>query len=61
MEAIKQPEPLVQVNSPESEERATYLAMRCLQDAMLGDKPGDAELEQRLGRIIDDFDLLFGA
>jgi hypothetical protein len=60
MEAIQQQEPLVPVHTSEADTRASFLALRCWQDAMLGDSPSDAELDQRMGEIIDEFDLLFG-
>ena len=56
-----QPDLLDAMRVSATEAKLSFLALRCWQDAMRGDHPDAGELSQRLERIIDEFDLLFGA
>lgn len=57
----EQPELLEAIRVAETEAKLSFLALRCWQDVVRGDHPDDEELSRRLGKIIDEFDEVFGA
>lgn len=60
LQELKAVEGQICVEASDDHERLLFLAMRCLQDVNIWGDQSPEELPQRLEKIIDKFDALFG-
>ena len=60
LQALEVPERKTGARVSDDQARLSFLAMRCRQDVNIWGDQSPEQLPQRLERIIDEFDLLFG-